>query len=401
MVVYTMQQTRLLQYRGDFEAQLPLLEEIFGQWDDTDFGRTSAKVITGAEHVAAGRVDEAVRSFDGAAVRRVLRMGDHTLELGITRVCVAAQDEELARQLHKQLIVTREHLVTGGMLYMTLEGPTSWGLAMLARFLGRPDEAAEHYEHALEVARRNGGRPASALIALELAEHLASEDGPSRRARAMELARLALGVAKEVGMSAVQSKAEALIDSLPRGEAAQGLPETKAGSLAMSQVGDSWLLSYENVEFHLKDVRGVRLLATMVNEPGREFHVLDLTGGPKQESGVVDRGDGGEMIDQEARRQYRARVLALREELEEAESWNDPGRAERAREELDVIERELSNAVGLGGRERRSGSAAERARVNVQRRIRDAIRRIESYHPGLAKHLDRSVRTGAYCAYEP
>jgi hypothetical protein len=37
----------------------------------------------------------------------------------------------------------------------------------------------------------------------------------------------------------------------------------------------------------------------------------------------------------------------------------------------------------------------------VQRRIRDAIRRIEGHHPGLAKHLDRSVRTGTYCAYEP
>jgi hypothetical protein len=37
----------------------------------------------------------------------------------------------------------------------------------------------------------------------------------------------------------------------------------------------------------------------------------------------------------------------------------------------------------------------------VQRRIRDAIRRIKRYHPALAKHLDRAVRTGAYCTYEP
>ena len=126
-----------------------------------------------------------------------------------------------------------------------------------------------------------------------------------------------------------------------------------------------------------------------------------MTDAQSGEGSVVDRGDAGEALDDEARRQYRERVSALREELEEAESWNDPGRAERAREELAFIERELSKAVGLGGRERRSGSAAERARVNVQRRIRDAIRRIESYHPGLAKHLDRAVRTGTYCVYEP
>ena len=107
------------------------------------------------------------------------------------------------------------------------------------------------------------------------------------------------------------------------------------------------------------------------------------------------------ILDEEARRQYRARVLELEEDLEEAESWNDPARADRARQELDFIQQELSQAVGLGGRERKVGSAAERARVNVQRRIRDAIRRIESHHPGLAKHLARSVRTGTYCAYEP
>jgi hypothetical protein len=143
------------------------------------------------------------------------------------------------------------------------------------------------------------------------------------------------------------------------------------------------------------------MLATLVAEPGREFHVLDLSQGQKAPAAAVDRGDSGATLDEEAKRQYQARVRELREELEEAERWNDSARAGAARDEIEFIARELSRAVGLSGRDRRSGSAAERARVNVQRRIRDAIRRIESYHPGLAKHLDRSVRTGAFCAYEP
>jgi hypothetical protein len=241
----------------------------------------------------------------------------------------------------------------------------------------------------------------SALIALELAEHLAGTNDPSRRSRATELARLAQSLGADVGMAAVQPTAENLLGSLPQKEKAAVPAPAEPPSLAMTRAGDTWLVCYGNVEFHLKDVRGVRLLAALVAEPGREFHVLDLSGGQREDTGVVDRGDGGELIDEEARRQYRARVVALRQELEEAESWNDPGRAERARQELGIIERELASAVGLGGRERRSGSATERARVNVQRRIRDAIRRIESYHPGLSKHLDRSVRTGAYCVYEP
>ena len=62
---------------------------------------------------------------------------------------------------------------------------------------------------------------------------------------------------------------------------------------------------------------------------------------------------------------------------------------------------QLLRDSGLGGRERRSGSAAERARVAVTRRIRDAIKRISAEAPELGKHLDRSVRTGRFCSYQP
>jgi len=401
VVVYTMQKTRLLQYRGDFDAQLPLLAAIEEQWDNTELGRNTASLIIGIEHMAAGRLDDALRHFDRASLRRALRLGDHTLELGIARLCIAAGDVELAKRLHKRLLVTREHLVTGGMLWLTVEGPTSWAIGALASFLGRREEATEHYEHALEVARRTRGRPVRTLIALELAQHLSTDGRPEASARAVELARLAQSIASEVGMPAVESAARRLIDALPQCDEANSSTDFEPDSLTISKAGDSWLVCYENVEFHLKDVRGVHLLATLVNEPGREFHVLDLSGRPRDETGVIVRGDSGEVIDAEARRQYRARILALRAELEEAERWNDFGRAERAREELDMIERELSSAIGLGGRQRRSGSATERARVNVQRRIRDAIRRIKRHHPALAKHLDRAVRTGAYCTYEP
>jgi predicted ATPase len=400
-VVYTMQKTRLLQYRGDLEAQRPLLSELDRHWEATEMGKTTANLITGAEHVLAGRTEEGLRGFDSAAVRKILRLGDHTLRLSVARLAVAAQDRELGEELYRRLLVGREHLVTGGILYMTLEGPTSWGLAMITRFLGRGEDASEHYAHALEVTQRTGGRPAHALIALEYAEHLSEQTDGQTSARALGLARVAEQIAIEVGMPLLQSSARALVDALASDDDEPLPAEPEPQSLSMTQTGDSWVVSYGNVEFHLKDVRGVRLLARLVNEPGREFHVLDLGAARRTETGVFDRGDSGEVIDDEARRRYRARVIELREELEEAESWNDPGRAERAREELEMIERELSHAVGLGGRQRRSGSAAERARVNVQRRIRDAIRRIESYHPGLAKHLDRSVRTGAYCAYDP
>src|SRR6476620_7757707 len=74
--------------------------------------------------------------------------------------------------------------------------------------------------------------------------------------------------------------------------------------------------------------------------------------------------------------------------------------AERRAERTALIE-ELKKATGLGGRPRRSGSPAEKARVNVTRTIRHAMRELASRAPDLAAHLEESIVTGVTCCYEP
>jgi len=98
---------------------------------------------------------------------------------------------------------------------------------------------------------------------------------------------------------------------------------------------------------------------------------------------------------------YRARVNELQEEIDEADSFNDPERAARAREELAFVARELAGAVGLHARDRKTGSDAERARVNVTRAIRTALKRIAEHDPVLGRRLGGAIRTGTFCVYEP
>ena len=141
------------------------------------------------------------------------------------------------------------------------------------------------------------------------------------------------------------------------------------------------------------------MLAQLVEQPGREIHALDLAS--ENDGQAVDLGDAGEVIDRRARDAYKQRIAELRDELEEAESWSDSARAARIRGELDALTQQIAAAVGLGGRERRSGSAAERARTAVQRRIREAIKKIAEQDRELGRHLDWAVRTGTFCAYEP
>jgi hypothetical protein len=136
-------------------------------------------------------------------------------------------------------------------------------------------------------------------------------------------------------------------------------------------------------------------LAELLASPERDFHVHALVGDDAGPS------DAGEVLDARARREYKQRLEELREALGEAEARNDAGRAERLRAELDAVVEALAAAVGLGGRARRTGSSVERARVNVQRRVRDAIARIGECEPALGRYLASTVRTGVFCRFAP
>ena len=114
-----------------------------------------------------------------------------------------------------------------------------------------------------------------------------------------------------------------------------------------------------------------------------------------------DLGDAGALLDATAKAAYQARLAELGAEPEEAEAGNDPARASRARAEREFLVAELARAVGLGGRDRRAASHAERARLNVTRAIRAAVANLARDHPSLGRHLAATVRTGRYCSYIP
>src|SRR6266511_3815668 len=147
----------------------------------------------------------------------------------------------------------------------------------------------------------------------------------------------------------------------------------------------------------LRHTAGLGHLARLLGKPGQELHALDLAA----EDAVRGERDAaaGPVLDDQAKAAYRRRLGELTAELDEAERWADPERAARARAEVDALTEQLASAVGLGGRDRRLASSAERARVNVTKAIRAAIRRIAEHDPDLGEHLTRTVRTGTFCVY--
>jgi hypothetical protein len=176
--------------------------------------------------------------------------------------------------------------------------------------------------------------------------------------------------------------------------------------------GDYWSVTFEGQTVRVRDIKGMRYLARLLAAPGREFHVLDLVAilrgeaipsGNRIEAGALSSefGDSGEMLDQQAKDAYRRRLAEIDDDLQEAEAGGDAVRAAQAEAEREFLLAELSRAVGLGGRDRRAGSASERARASVTRAVRQAMARIREHHPPLGEHLDRAIRTGTYCSYLP
>lgn len=199
----------------------------------------------------------------------------------------------------------------------------------------------------------------------------------------------ALGLARTWAFAPLVARIEARLGA-PAAPARSGLP------LRMRRAGELWqLLRGDAAIGHLPVVKGTEYLARLLETPGRDIHVLELEGATHRE------GDAGRLLDPKAVAAYRARIGDLRAELEEAESFGDLGRREAAQAELDALTAELARALGLGGRGRVAGSKAERARVNVQRRLKDAIRRVARVDPHAGAHLERAVRTGTTCVYRP
>lgn len=191
-----------------------------------------------------------------------------------------------------------------------------------------------------------------------------------------------------------------------------GAEAVTADTAELVREGEYWSIRFADVDLRVRDCKGIQFLAELLAHPGREIEALTLVAGGSltpvtmAEAAEAGLGCGGEsdlgpVLDGPAKRAYRERLEELREELDHADVSGDVQRSERARREWEAIADELRAATGLGGRDRRAGSPAERARLNVTRAIKTAIARIAAHDESLGDHLSACVRTGRACVYRP
>ncbi|MCH7231735.1 AAA family ATPase [Glycomyces sp. L485] len=236
----------------------------------------------------------------------------------------------------------------------SVSGPVSYWLGTLAAAAGEPERAAQHFTAAAEQAQRIDARPWA-----ELARRAAEGFAPAARAP----------VPVETGQ-------------------------------VFRRDGSTWTLRYDGLTVHLPHTKGLADLHRLLERPDFELAAVELL---DPEAGAELASDarfgGDDLLDAAARVRYRDHLEALDEQIDTAAALGDDGRAATLDRERQALIDELKTATGLGGRSRRLGDNAERARKSVTNRIRNTLKKIEADHPTLAAHLRETVSTGSSCAY--
>ncbi|HEY8517770.1 MAG TPA: hypothetical protein VIS07_19855 [Candidatus Binatia bacterium] len=309
-------------------------------------------------------------------------------------------EPEIAARAHAAISPYRGQMVVSGF-GAVVHGTVDRYLGAAELAMGRHDDAVRSLEAALAFAERVGAE-AEALRAQSLLAHaLRARGAAGDAARADALAASAVARAEELGAPGLAGGLSGRRRPDVATVAQPGTAQTASASpgaqpavqrATLRREGDFWTLVFGSEVLRLRDTKGVGYLRVLLRHPGRELHALDLARGTEERTAA---GDAGEAIDSEAARAYRRRLDELRREAEDA---GDP---DAYRDEIEALERELARATGLGGRSRRTGSDAERARLNVTRAIASVVRKIASACPEAGRHLEASVRTGTFCSYEP
>ena len=163
---------------------------------------------------------------------------------------------------------------------------------------------------------------------------------------------------------------------------------------SIEESADFWKFIFNGKTVQLAAVKGFIDIKELIKNTGTPIHCSELMDVP-----VLSGGEN--VIDEQAKAEYRQKITDLQNEISAAEGHQDFQRAEELQEEYEQLVEHLSSSLGLRGNVRQAGNPVERARSAVTWRIRNAISKIEQEHPQLGKHFSNSVKTGTFCSYEP
>jgi hypothetical protein len=339
-----------------------------------------AHAVAAGFYARAGDLDAAQRELD-----TVLALEDWRAERSylwsvfvgeMTTAAIALADRSLCRLLLDDLLPVADTCAVNGALVCFM-GAHAHRVGLLHAALGELAPARDRLRQGLQIHRRLGARAWQA----ESHDALAGLGGPDAAQHARRAAALRAELRLSDDPTANRDIKDADVMNHP--------------TARLRRAGELWEASFGGRTAHVRDSKGMRDLAALLARPGVWLSAVDLAGGDLP--APASRPDP--VLDRTAVAAYR-RLAQLEDEAERAGGDHAP--QQRVADERERLLAELRRAARPDGRPRGlGGTTAERARKAVTARIRDAIRRIAEVHPELGRHLDRTIRTGTHCRYEP
>lgn len=273
-------------------------------------------------------------------------------------IAVAAGDLDLARAAADQLsriaaLFESKALVANAAL--------ARGRVRLAQ--GDTGGARHDFEEATHLWNEVGAPYETALARMGLAHAHRAEGNEERATLEFQAARSSFERVGAVHWAAEAARACGNVgqdDTPERDQQPQARPAAGArvaDENVFRREGDYWSVAFEGHVVRLRDMKGLRYLARLLADPGREFHVFDLVAGERGRSVDANRSaerclalssglDAGVLLDAPAKKAYRQRLAEIKEDTEEARTMGDDERAAQGEAEHDFLVRELARAAG-------------------------------------------------------
>jgi hypothetical protein len=202
--------------------------------------------------------------------------------------------------------------------------------------------------------------------------------------------------------------------------------------------GNTWTISFDGKLIPKFDSPGLAHIAKLLRQPGKPMAATDLRKAQtvrgvdsqsplRSNRAIVNlesamladddendtpdvalmHSDAGDVVDDQAERQYRAALAQEEERRLEAKRNGDSAMQQDAERKIADLTKAWNeaHARGPGGRKRndkkKMSSEATKATKTVSKAIQRALDDLKDAHPALWKHLNGALTSGSTCRYDP
>lgn len=189
-------------------------------------------------------------------------------------------------------------------------------------------------------------------------------------------------------------------DERPRSRVAEAPADYAVQLPEFRREGKRWRLAFEGSAATVKHSVGMGHIHALLSAPRQPIAAAKLAGvGGSEEVSWSSLPE--ERIDARAKAEYKRRIVAIDNQLEDARELRNDEEIARLEDERDAILAEIRSATGIGGKIRTEPRVVKRPRQAVSMAITRAIGEVEAEHAALGRHLRASLRLGTSASYEP